>query len=235
MTTQDNSLHVDPFEFLAGVFRRPPVFGEYTVDRLWQDDHISQRMLEFHLDKDAELASRPHAFIDRSTEWMKSRFQIGTNTVVFDYGCGPGLYASRLARMGASVTGIDFSKRSIDYAMAYASEHDLEVRYILEDYLSWEATHQANLITLIFCDLCPLSPHRRRVLLDKFRRHLKPGGCILLDVSTQVPFESKKEQTVFEVNLMNGFFSAEDYSGFLTTFKYDSDNVSLEQIHDCRA
>ncbi len=48
-----------------------------------------------HLDENAELASRPHAFIDRSAEWMKSRFQIGKETVVFDYGCGPGLYTSR--------------------------------------------------------------------------------------------------------------------------------------------
>ena len=92
-------------------------------------------MLDLHLDKDAELASRPHAFIERSAEWMKSRFQIGTNTVVFDYGCGPGLYTSRFAQMGANVTGIDFSKRSIQYASEYASEHGLEVTYVLDDYL----------------------------------------------------------------------------------------------------
>ena len=89
----------DPFAFLADVFQRPPIFGEYTVDRLWQDDHISQRMLALHLDKDAELASRPHGFIERSADWMKFRFQIGTKTVVFDYGCGPGLYSYRFAQM----------------------------------------------------------------------------------------------------------------------------------------
>ena len=220
---------VDPFNFLADVFRRPPVFGEYTADRLWRDEHISQRMLELHLDKDSELASRPHAFIERSAKWMKSRFQIGTNTVVFDYGCGPGLYTSRLARMGANVTGIDFSKRSIDHATTYASEHGLEVSYVLADYLNWETNQQADLITLIFCDLCPLSPQRRRILFEKFRHHLKPGGCILLDVCSLAHFQSKKGQTVCESNLLGGFFSPNDYFGFLTTFKYDLDQVSLDK------
>ncbi|MCL4203275.1 MAG: methyltransferase domain-containing protein [Pirellulaceae bacterium] len=228
MPEQDKFL-VDPFDFLADMFQRPPLFGEYTVDRLWQDEHISQRMLELHLDKDTELASRPHAFIERSAEWIKSRFEIGAKTVVFDYGCGPGLYTSRFARMGASVTGIDFSKRSIDHATAYASDHSLEVSYVLADYLSWETTDRADLITLIFCDLCPLSPHRRQTLFGRFRRHLKPGGHILLDVCSLAQFESKKEQTVCERNLLGGFFSPHDYFGFLTAFKYDSERVSLDK------
>jgi SAM-dependent methyltransferase len=220
---------IEPFVLLVDIFQRPTVFGEYTVDRLWQDEHISQRMLDFHLDEDAELASRPHTFIERSAEWMKSRFQIGTNTVVFDYGCGPGLYAFRFAKMGADVTGIDFSQRSIQYASDYALKHGLEVDYVLDDYLSWETTRQADLITLIFCDLCPLSPQRRKVLFSKFRRHLKPGAHILLDVCSLALFESKKEQAVCEANLLDGFFSADDYFGFLNTFKYESDHVSLDK------
>ena len=222
--TQD-AQDIDPFTFLADVFERPPVFGEYTTDRLWQDEHISQRMLEMHLDEDAELASRPHAFIERSAEWMKSRFQIGTKTVVFDYGCGPGLYTSRFAHMGANVTGIDFSKRSIQYASEYALKHGLEVAYVLDDYLNWETTRQADLITLIFCDLCPLSPQRRQVLFGNFRRHLRPGGHLLLDVCSLALFESKEEKAVCEPNLLGGFFSADDYYGFLNTFKYESDHV----------
>jgi hypothetical protein len=50
------------------------------------------------------------------------------------------------------------SKRSIDYATKYASEHGLEMNYVLEDYLSWETTHQADPVTLIFCDLWPVIP-----------------------------------------------------------------------------
>ena len=48
---------VEPFSFLADLFQRPPIFGEYTVDRLWQDEHISQRMLDFHLDDSPNYGS----------------------------------------------------------------------------------------------------------------------------------------------------------------------------------
>jgi SAM-dependent methyltransferase len=227
--TLDPTQNVDAFAFLSDVFQRPPVFGEYTVDRLWQDEHISQRMLNSHLDKDSELASRSHAFIDRSAEWMRTRFDIGKNTVVFDYGCGPGLYTSRLARMGAIATGIDFSERSIQYASEYAIRHCLEVTYVLDDHLYWETDHRADLISLIFCDLSVLSPTRRQVLFGKFRRHLKPGGCVLLDVCSLAAFESKTEQAVCEQNLLGGFFSANEYFGFLNTFKYNPDRVSLDK------
>ncbi len=225
----ERSLKTDPYAFLSDVFQRPPVYSEYTADRLWQDEYISQRMLELHLDKHAELASRPHEFIDRSAEWMQARFQIGTNTVVFDYGCGPGLYTSRLAHMGANVTGIDFSPRSIQYANQYAAKHGLDVTYVLDDYLRWETADKADLITLIYCDLCPLSPQQRRMLFDKFRRHLKPGGWVLLDVCSLALFESKKEQAICEPNLLGGFFSANDYFGFQNTFKYEADRVMLDK------
>lgn len=40
--------------------------------------------------------------------------------------------------------------------------------------------------------------------------------------------KSKTEQAVCEQNLLGGFFSPNDYFGFQNTFKYDSDQVSLD-------
>ena len=101
--------------------------------------------------------------------------------------------------------------------------------YVLDDYLSWETARQAHLITLIFCDLCALSPQRRKIIFSKFRRHLKPGGHVLLDVCSLAQFESVEERAVCEPDLLGGFFSANDYFGFQNTFKYDSDHVSLDK------
>ncbi len=44
---------------------------------------------------------------------------------IADFGCGPGLYATRLAQRQATVTGIDFSKRSIQYAQEVATREGL--------------------------------------------------------------------------------------------------------------
>ena len=200
------------------------MFSQYTADRLWQDEYISQRMLESHLDKDAELASRPHAFIERSVEWMKSRFQIGTSTVVLDYGRGPGMYASRLAQLGATVTGIDFSGRSIQHASRDgAAKQELEITYVLDDYLNWNATQPAHLITLIFCDLCPLSPATAAEYFGKFQqssqaRRLRVFRCVL---ARCVRIEDGASGLRAESSC--GFFSPNDYFGFQNTFKYDSD------------
>ena len=56
--------------------------------------------------------------IDRSVEWIASRFNIDRDSTIVDFGCGPGLYTPRLAKRGANVTGIDFSGRSIEVGLA---------------------------------------------------------------------------------------------------------------------
>ena len=89
MPKEDTSMNVDPFALLADVFERPQVFSEYTADHLWQDEHISQRKLELHLDEDAELASRPHAFIERSAEWMKWMHPMRTSRYLFSEDFNP--------------------------------------------------------------------------------------------------------------------------------------------------
>ena len=229
MCEQDRSTSHACFDFLAEFCQRPEVWSAYTADRLWQDEHISQRMLELHLNPEAELASRPLAFIDRSTEWIKSRFGLDASQTVFDYGCGPGLYASRFAATGANVTGIDYSRRSIDHATEHAAAHNLGVNYVRADYLSWDSPCQADLITLIFCDLCALSPKRRSTLFGKIQRHLKPQGQVLLDVCSPAQFETRTEQTVCQPNLLDGFFSPNEYFGLQATFRYDDERVTLDK------
>ena len=46
-----------------------------------------------------------------------------------DLGCGPGLYSSRLARLGHACTGIDFSPASVAYAREQAAAQGLDCRY----------------------------------------------------------------------------------------------------------
>ena len=108
------------YETLTGIHRRPEPFETYTAEVLWNDEHISRNMLRFHLDGETELASRPHAFIDRAADWIADRFSLAEGRRVADFGCGPGLYATRFAAMGAAVTGIDISRRSIAHAAGEA-------------------------------------------------------------------------------------------------------------------
>ena len=99
------------FEKLEEINSRPDPFEFYTASDLWTDEHTSEQMLKYHLNDDVDLSSRNSAFIDRSVEWIASAFKIAAGTKIADFGCGPGLYTTRLAQKQADVTGIDFSKR----------------------------------------------------------------------------------------------------------------------------
>ena len=186
-------------------------------------------MLAYHLDETLDVASRKAAFIDRSVDWIASHFKVGHNTCIADFGCGPGLYASRLAERGAQVTAIDFSERSISYAREIARQQQLAIRYLHQDYLGFTTENRFDLILMIMCDFCALSPEQRATMLRKFHTLLKPDGRILLDAYTQAAFDQREETAVYGANLMDGFWSPGNYYGFLNTCKYAGEKVVLDK------
>ena len=218
-----------PFDFLREVCRRPDPFSEYTARDLWNDPHISSRMLEFHLDPSIDISSRRHDFIDRSVAWIVDRFSLTAGTQVIDFGCGPGLYTERLARHGLDVTGIDFSSNSIGYARDTSEREGLDIEYIEADYLEFATDGKFDLVMMIMCDFCALSPDQRGAMLDKFRSIVAPGGAILLDVYAPPMFEAREESVTFAPNLMDGFWSDQEYYGFWQSFKYDDLRLILDK------
>ncbi len=217
------------FDELAKINSRPSPFQYYTADELWTDEHTSMKMLEYHLNESVDLSSRNRDFIDRSTKWIVSHFGIDSNTRIADFGCGPGLYTTRFAENRAAVTGIDFSGRSIRYARNIADQKGLGINYVQQNYLEFETEERFDLITLIFCDFCALSPSQRKTLLAIFYKILKPNGSVLLDVHSLNTFNSKEEVATYERNQLYNFWSSDDYYGFLNTFKYDKEKVTLDK------
>jgi len=220
----------DMFDQLEQINNRPDPFEFYTAADLWTDEHTSEQMLACHLNTEIDVSSRQGEFIDQSVAWIGSHFNVGTGTRIADFGCGPGLYANRLAKLGASITGIDFSKRSIEHARDAAAEAELAIEFVNKNYLDFETTDRFDLILMIMCDFCALSPEQRMTMLEKFHVMLAPGGSVLLDVYSLDAFEHREEAVSFEGNLLNGFWSPEKYYGFLTTFKYDDVSVVLDKF-----
>jgi cyclopropane fatty-acyl-phospholipid synthase-like methyltransferase len=214
---------------LNRINQRPAPFECYTASDLWTDPYLSEQMLAYHLNPEVDLSSRSPAFIDRSVQWMANRFQVGAQTRIADFGCGPGLYASRLARVGAKVTGIDFSANSIAYAKETAASDGLAIDYINQDYLTYKTSERFDLIIMVMCDFCALSPDQRHRMLRKFHGMLGNGGSVLLDVYSLAAFDQREEAASYEENQLNGFWSPERYFGFLNTFKYEQDKVAVDK------
>ena len=217
------------FRELEDINTRPEPFEFYTASDLWTDEYTSEQMLTYHLNADIDLSSRNEAFINRSVEWIVSRFAAAPGTKIADFGCGPGLYATRLAQREAAVTGIDFSKRSIQYAQKVATKERLNIHYVNQNYLEFETEDRFDLVLMIMCDFCALSPAQRKKMLRKFHTILKVGGSVLLDVYSLTAFGEREEAATYENNLLNSFWSPNEYYGFLNTFKYEEDKVVLDK------
>jgi len=217
------------FDQLELINERPQPFEFYTAADLWTDDHTSKQMLACHLNADIDVSSRKGEFIDRSVAWISSQFAVTSATKVADFGCGPGLYTIRLAKRGAEVTGIDFSKTSIEYARKVMIDQQMKIRYVNQNYLEFETEDRFDLILMIMCDFCALSPNQRMIMLRKFHSMLLPGGSVLLDVYSLNAYKQREEVTSYGPDLLDGFWSPGKYYCFLNTFKYEEEKVVLDK------
>lgn len=217
------------FEELARIHARPKPFEHYTASDLWSDEHTSAQMLKYHLDEQVDVSSRNAAFIERSVAWILSRFAVRRGTRIADFGCGPGLYTMRLARHGAQVTGIDFSARSIQHARDASATEGLDIDYVHQNYLDFDTSARFELIIMIMCDFSALSPAQRRTMLEKFSTILDPDGSVLLDVYSAAAFARREENATCQANLMDGFWSPDNYFGFLNAFKYPDEKITLDK------
>jgi len=213
------------YDFLSDISKRPEPFSRYTVKELWTRPHLARQMLGYHLSQETDLASRKFESIDRVVDWIDAQLVLSEKSVC-DLGCGPGLYTERFASRGATVTGVDISAHSLDYARAQGAQ---TIRYIEADYLSDDLPVGFDVITLIYTDLCPLSSAQRKKLLERMRKMLSPGGRIVVDVAGIGSFTNKEEVTIIQDKLMGGFWAAGDYVGIQQTFVYPEDHLSLDR------
>ncbi len=206
-----------------------PALYEKTEVPFWDDEHISGQMLKAHLDPDFEGASRKKDFIDQSAAWIGEIAPPREHNRLLDIGCGPGLYAERFEKIGYQVTGVDFSRRSIDYAVASAARQGKAITYHCLDYLKMNLEKKFDLVTMIYCDYGALSDEDRRTVLANVRRHLRPGGKFLFDVFSIAHLENFSECQTWEINENGGFWRKNGYIALNRKLRY-KDRVTLEQI-----
>lgn len=213
-------------EVLFHYLKTTPEPYESGEKLFWDDEHISQGMLEAHLDQEFEGATRNFVFVFRSVKWIAS-LQHQTEPKLIDLGCGPGIYAQQFHLNGFKVTGIDFSRRSIQYAKDEAQRLGLAIEYRYMNYLTLDYEEEFDVATLIYCDYGVLPPNDRRELLKRVRKALKPGGMFIFDAFTPVNYANFKEErkTAYRDE---GFWTASPHVLIQSNVRYESDTF-LEQ------
>jgi SAM-dependent methyltransferase len=160
----------------------------------WNDPDFSTRMLQEHLSQEHDAASRRFEKIDAHVDWIHRALLSGHPTPILDLGCGPGLYCSRLARLGHECVGIDFAPASIGYAMRTAQEEGLRCTYLHQDIRTADYGTGFGLAMLIYGEFNTFRPSDARHILRKAHDALSGGGILLLEPSTFAAVQAEGER-----------------------------------------
>lgn len=215
------------YDFMCRLLEKPPLYAR-TEEAFWDDAYISMQMLKAHLNPEFEGASRKLSFIESSVAWIKELAGPKAYPALLDIGCGPGLYAERFSKAGYTVTGVDFSKRSIEYAQTSALRQGLDITYLYQDYLIMDMKKEFDFATLIYCDYGALSTADRQIVMNRVYRHLRPGGKFLLDVFSMAQYLAFEVKQTWSICHDGGFWREGDYIELNGSYRY-TDNVTLEQ------
>jgi cyclopropane fatty-acyl-phospholipid synthase-like methyltransferase len=150
----------------------------------WNEPGFSRRMLGEHLSQEHDWASRRATTIQKHVDWIHQKVLSGQPARLLDLGCGPGLYTSRLAKLGHECTGLDFSPASIEYASDYARKANLRCSYQLEDLRKADFGSGYDLVMFIFGEFNVFTPQDARRILQKAHQAIQPKGSLLLEVHT---------------------------------------------------
>lgn len=197
----------------------------------WNDPDFSQRMLQEHLSQEHDAASRRIRTIGDHVEWIHTKVLSATPSKILDLGCGPGLYTSRLARLGHICTGIDYSPASIAYAREHAEIEGLSCQYIQKDIREADYGESYDLVMLIFGEFNVFRSSEAHTILEKSYGALKPGGYLLLEAFNFPAVKEMVAQAKSWYSAQSGLFSDRAHICLIENF-WDSDqNVATERYY----
>ena len=202
---------------LKNCITKPEIF-EKSTDKFWDDEYISEQMLNFHLNPDIEAASKTKETIETEADFIIKLTDLSKSKSILDLGCGPGLYVKEFAETGARVTGIDLSDRSIDYAKKNIKPEYRNASFVKTNYLDIDFKESFDIVTLIFYDFCALNTNEQNILLASIHTALKDNGFFIFDIVTEN--KGTSISTNFSV-CEEGFWSPKPYVEILNTHLYE--------------
>ncbi|ASS62439.1 MULTISPECIES: class I SAM-dependent methyltransferase [Bacillus] len=210
---------------LLGLAKNPEPFEEGTQE-VWLDPDRAELVLKSHFDENIPGGSKGSSFVDETVDFITKIAPVECNNKIIDLGCGPGLYSQNLALKGYNVTGVDYNKKSIDYAISEADKMNLQIDYKIEDITNLEIESEFDVALLIYQIYGVFSPTNRRKILNNIYRGLKPGGLVLLDVLSEKSYEKFEENLMWFLSKKDSLISDKEHLTLYAAIKYP-DNVTL--------
>lgn len=195
----------------------------------WNDPGFSARMLREHLSQQHDAASRRFGVIDQHVAWIDSLLPQRAARIL-DLGCGPGLYTSRLARLGHSCVGIDFSPASIAYAREHATREGLACEYIEADLRQEEFGGPYDAAMFLFGELNVFRPQELESILKRSAAALRSGGLLVLEPSRfESVYAEAQKPARWSRHPGGGLFSERPHLLLYEGFWHESQRCSIER------
>ena len=183
----------------------------------WNDPEFSERMLEYHLTQEHDLASRRLEIIDRHVDWIHKKLE-GRPSKILDLACGPGLYSIRLTKLGHICKGIDFSPASIRYAKEQANQEGVDINYVLEDIRTADYGDNNDLVLFIYGEFNVFRPVDIKIVLNKAYASLKEGGVLIAEPNRYETVKREGTSPSSWYSSMGGLFSPKPHLCLIENF-----------------
>ncbi|MBW2281576.1 MAG: class I SAM-dependent methyltransferase [Deltaproteobacteria bacterium] len=177
----------------------------------WHEPGFSARMLREHLTQAHDAASRRLTIVDRQVDWVHESLLAGRPSRVLDLACGPGLYASRLARRGHDCVGIDFSPASIAHARGEAARDGLACTYHERDLREGRFGEGFALALFLFGEINAFRAADAQRIVAGARSALAAGGALVIEASTEASLRARGQAAAHWSTAQAGLFSDEPH------------------------
>jgi ubiquinone/menaquinone biosynthesis C-methylase UbiE len=129
-------------------------------------------------DKLAFMLNNPLRRCLSPPEELVSKFGVGSNDVVVDFGCRPFFFTIPLARVSSRTIGVDASSRMLEKAAAHALRTGVAVELIQSDETQIRLPDASVDMVVLVHVLHEVEA--RSMVLSEFLRILKPSGRLVV-------------------------------------------------------
>lgn len=195
----------------------------------WHEPEFSRRMLAEHLSQAHDAASRRLEIIDRHVAWLHGELLRGRPARVLDLGCGPGLYTSRLARLGHECVGIDYGPASIAYAREQAAAEALRCTYVEQDVRTADYGQGYQLAMMLYGEINVFRPEEARAILCRAFQALVAGGVLVLEPHPFAVVRRLGQQPPTWYSAAEGLFSDRPHVCLMNSAWHESQAVAIQR------
>lgn len=194
-----------------GQDRQPDLTADMWDKRVinWKENFWKQNLLN----------GRAMNRVRETAGYLRGRGLLGPDTDVIDIGCGPGRFVSEFAGTARSVTGIDISAKTIEYARLFTKEQGRDnTRFMVSDFRSLDILDAGLLhaFDLAFCSLSPAVSGLEG--LKKFMDLSRSWCCMNTVVSGRHQLHERIAKEVFGRDCVNSWNGQYFYTCFNTLF-----------------